>query len=378
MKRIIAMLAVVALLLAGCVHAPDPTGTAPTLRQPEVVPPKMVQVSRGTFYNYFVHDATVTPYTQGLYFDISGVISRAYVYPGKTVKAGELLAELDHSSLSRQIASIEEDILDTETTAAYTDRMARLQIDILKVELLQLEDQLAAAEETDTSRLQQQIALKKNEIAQAEADLRQEQALRNARLAPKRETLEQLRREEKLHFLYAPFDGVIAYDIQLLPNAPVSQSDPVIILSDTSRMVLDVKGYFSEEVEANAQSVVARIGDTDFAIKRIPPTEQELFYAAQNNTHPNVLFEILGTEEDLAKLDFGQYASIGVAGTLEENVLLIPTNTAYKDPAGRVWVDVDVNGQRIKRSVEVGNFNDHSIWITGGLEEGEYVYVHEE
>jgi hypothetical protein len=171
---------------------------------------------------------------------------------------------------------------------------------------------------------------------------------------------------------------VIAYDIQLLPNAPVSQSEPVIILSDTSRMVLDVKGYFSEEVEANAQSVVARIEDNDFAIKRIPPTEQELFYAAQNDTHPNVLFEILGTEEDLAKLDFGQYASIGVVSTLEENVLLIPTNTAYEDSAGRVCVDVDVNGQRIKRIVEIGDFNDHSLWITGGLEEGEYVYVREE
>ena len=378
MKRIIAMIAVVALLLAGCVHAPDPTGTAPTLRKPEVVPPKTVQVSLGTFCAYYAFEATVAPYTQSLYFDISGVISCAYVYPGKVVKAGELLAELEHSSLSRQIASIEEDISDTETTAAYTDRMARLQIDILKVELLQLEDQLAAVEEMDTSRLQQQIALKKNEIAQAEADLRQEQALRNARLAPKREELEQLRSEEKLHFLYAPFDGVIAYDIQLLPNAPVSQSEPVIILSDTSRMVLDVKGYFSEELEENAQSVVARIGDTDFAIKRIPPTEQELFYAAQNDTNPNALFDVLGAEEDLAKLEFGQYASIGVISALEENALLIPINTAYEDPAGRACVDVDVNGQRIKRIVEIGDFNDHSLWITGGLEEGEYVYVREE
>ena len=181
---------------------------------------------------------------------------------------------------------------------------------------------------------------------------------------------------------------MIAYDIQLLPNAPVSQSEPVIILSDTSRMVLDVKGYFSEELEANAQSVVARIGDTDFAIKRIgdtdfaikriPPTEQELFYAAQNDTNPNVLFDVLGSEEDLAKLEFGQYASIGVISALEENVLLIPINTAYEDPAGRACVDVDVNGQRIKRIVEIGDFNDHSLWITGGLEEGEFVYVREE
>jgi hypothetical protein len=39
---------------------------------------------------------------------------------------------------------------------------------------------------------------------------------------------------------------------------------------------------------------------------------------------------------------------------------------------------VDVNGQRIKRIVEIGDFNSHSIWITSGLEEGEFVYVLEE
>lgn len=375
MKRILAIVLVMVLFLAGCVHAPAPTGTAPTLVKPDITPPKMVQVSRGTFYDYYAYEATVAPYSQWLYFDISGVIGCSYVYPGKAVKKGELLAELDHSALSARIASLEADIADTEAVAGYTDRMAKLEIDILKVELLQLEDQLATAEEAALSRIQQQQKLKKNEIAQAEADLRQEQALRETRLAPKRAELAQLKNEQKLYFLYAPFDGVIAYDVQLLPNAPVSQSEPVIILSDVSRMVLDVKGRFMSDSVANAHSVVARIGDADFDIKWIPPTEQELFYAAQNNVSINALFEILGTEEDLAKLEFGQYAVIGVTYTLEENVLLLPFGTVQENMEGQLWVEVDENGQRIKRYVEIGGHNSHSFWITNGLEEGEYVYV---
>jgi multidrug efflux pump subunit AcrA (membrane-fusion protein) len=178
MKRIFAIIFVMVLFLSGCVHTPDPTGTVPTLVKPEIAPPKLVQVTRGEFRDYYAYHATVAPYSQGLFFDISGVIGNAYVYAGKAVKKGELLAELDHSALSARIVSLETDIADTETVAGYTDRMAKLQIDILKVELLQLEDQLAVAEETAVSRIRQQIALKKNEIAQAEADLRQEQALR--------------------------------------------------------------------------------------------------------------------------------------------------------------------------------------------------------
>ena len=266
MKRIFAIIFVMVLFLSGCVHTPDPTGTVPTLVKPDVSPPKLVQVTRGVFRDHYAYHATVAPYSQGLFFDISGVIGNAYVYAGKAVKKGELLAELDHSALSARIVSLEADIADTETVAGYTDRMAKLQIDILKVELLQLEDQLATAEETTVSRIRQQIALKKNEIAQAEADLRQEQALREARLAPKRKELEQLRKEKQLYFLYAPFDGVIAYDVQLHPGFPVSPAEPVIILSDDSRMVLDISGRILSDSMVNTYSVVARIGDTDFAI----------------------------------------------------------------------------------------------------------------
>ena len=377
MKRIFAIIFVMVLFLSGCVHTPDPTGTVPTLVKPEIAPPKLVQVTRGEFRDYYAYHATVAPYSQGLFFDISGVIGNAYVYAGKAVKKGELLAELDHSALSARIVSLETDIADTETVAGYTDRMAKLQIDILKVELLQLEDQLAAAEETAVSRIRQQIALKKNEIAQAEADLRQEQALREARLAPKLKELEQLRKEKQLYFLYAPFDGVIAYDVQLHPGFPVSPAEPVIILSDDSRMVLDISGRILSDSMVNAYSVVARIGDTDFAIEWIPPTEQELFYAAQNDTAPNALYEILGTEEELAKLEFGQYASVGVTYTFEENVLLLPVGAVQENEAGQLWVEMDENGQRVKRSVEVGGHNTHCVWITGGLEEGAYVYVPE-
>lgn len=374
MKRIIAIALLATLLLAGCGETPEPTVTAPSLYQPELEPPELVPVTVGTFYNYGTSSATVAPYTQTLSFAISGRIGKSYIYPGKEVKAGELLAELEHSSLSSRIASLEASIADTSKAAAYTDRMDQLQIDILKVELKQLEDQLAAAEEGDISRLKQQIALKKNDVAQAEADLRQEQALRNANLAIQQEELEKLREELEAYFLYAPISGRIAYDTPLVAGYPVSQSTPVVAISDDSRMVLDVYGYFSEEVEAAALSISARIGDTDYAIQRIPPTEQEIIYAAQNDTHPDSLFEILGTEEELAKLSFGQYASIGVVSCHEENALLIPVTTIHTTPAGSYYVYVDENGQRVKRDIEIGAYNSISAWVTDGLEEGENLY----
>lgn len=375
MKRLITMAILAALLLTGCSQTPDPQGTAPSLVQPESDQPELLQVSVGTFYNYYTLSATVIPYTQGLSFDISGSVSKVYVYPGKEVEAGELLAELDHSSLTSRIASLEADLDDTKAAAAYTDRMAKLQIEILKVELLQLEDRLAAAGEADVSYLRQQVALKKNDIAQAEADLRHEQELREARMAPKQEELEQLQEKLKLYFLYAPFSGRIAYDISLAVGQYVSQSTPVIALSDDSHMVLDPLGSFWIETEENASSINVRIGDTDYAIERIPSTEQEILYAAQNNSSPNVLFDIVGTEEDLAKLELGQYANIGIISFYQENAIMVPIYAVSKTSAGLYSVDVDENGQRVERIVEIGAANDVFAWISNGLEEGEYIYV---
>jgi len=375
MKRIIAI-AMLALLLAGCAKVPEPTVTDPSLIVPGLTPPKLVQVTVGTFSDYYALPATVVPYTQGLSFSISGRIGKVHVYPGKAVEAGELLAELDHSSLSGRIETLEADIANTKTLAAYTDRMAQLEIDILHVELLQLEDQLAAAEEADIPRLTQQVALKKNDIAQAEADLRQEQAMRTAKLAPKQAELAQLREELKLHFLYAPHAGRIAYDLALPVGYPVAQSAPVIALSDESHKVLDILGGLFDYNEANIHSIYVRIGSTDYKFRQIPPTEQELLYAAQNGTSPNTYYEVLGSEEDLAKLEFGQYGNVSFTNTYQENALMIPLEALIEGVMfGQYYVEVDENGQRVKRSVEVGGTNGLYAWITEGLEEGAYIYV---
>ena len=375
MKRIIAI-AMLALLLAGCAKVPEPTVTDPSLIVPGLTPPKLVQVTVGTFSDYYALPATVVPYTQGLSFSISGKIGKVHVYPGKAVEAGELLAELDHSSLSGRIETLEADIANTETITAYTDRMAQLEIDILHVELSQLEDQLAVAEEADISRLTQQVALKKNDIAQSKADLRQEQAMRAAKLAPKQAELAQLREELKLHFLYAPYAGRIAYDLALPVGYPVAQSAPVIALSDESRKVLDILGGLFDYDENNIHSIYVRIGSTDYKFRQIPPTEQELLYAAQNDTSPNTFYEVLGSEEDLAKLEFGQYGNVSFTNIYQENALMIPREALIEGVMfGQYYVDVDENGQRVRRSVEVGGTNGLYAWITEGLEEGAYIYV---
>lgn len=375
MKRIIAI-ALLALLLTGCAKVPEPTGTAPSLIVPGLTPPEIVEVTVGTFSDYYALPATVVPYTQGLSFSISGKIGKVHVYPGKAVEAGELLAELEHSSLSGRIETLEADIANVKTVADYTDRMARLEIDILHVELSQLEDQLATAEGADIPHLKQQIALKKNDIAQAQADLRQEQAMREAKLAPKQAELAQLREELKLHFLYAPYSGRIAYDIALPVGYPVAQSAPVIALSDESRMVLDILGGLFDYDEANVHSIYVRIGSTDYQFRQIPPTEQELLYAAQNDTSPNTYFEILGSEEDLAKLEFGQYGNVCFTNIYQENALMIPLKALIEGVQfGQYYVDVDENGQRVRRSVEIGGSNGLYAWVTEGLEEGAYVYV---
>ena len=196
MKKIavILTLALILLLAAGCSQQPVSTVTVPTLLQPEKQEPALAEVTRDVFYYYTAHETHIVPYTQPLYFSISGVVGQVFVYPGKMVEKGDVLAVLDHSDLTRRAETLEAEIAHTQTSAEYSDKLAQLTIRILEAELRQLEAQLAEQDNAETQ-LSRQIALMKNEIAQAKADLRQEQVLRNARMAPKYEELETIREE---------------------------------------------------------------------------------------------------------------------------------------------------------------------------------------
>lgn len=377
MKKIavILTLALILLLAAGCSQQPVSTVTVPTLLQPEKQEPALAEVTRDVFYYYTAHETHIVPYTQPLYFSISGVVGQVFVYPGKMVEKGDVLAVLDHSDLTRRAETLEAEIAHTQTSAEYSDKLAQLTIRILEAELRQLEAQLAEQDNAETQ-LSRQIALKKNEIAQAKADLRQEQVLRNARMAPKYEELETIREEIAQCYLYAPFSGRIAYETTLVAGQTVSHTQQVLALSDDSRMLLDPQCTIMESLIDAAVSIHLRIGSSNYDVKWIPPTEQEMLIAEQHDSFPRTYFEILGTPEELAQLEFGQFGILSYATNYQEDVITVPISAVQKDENRNInFVYVHENGMRVLREVEIGSENGYVYHITDGLKEGEIIYV---
>lgn len=363
MKKRISLTALILLttMLAGCMQQPVET---PVLLEPLGVQSDMAAAYIGEIYDIEQFESAVVPYVEELYFEVSGSVSSVNVYPGMMVEEGDVLIELDQTSLVEREEALRKNLEYVERDNAYSDAMAEIDIEILELELKELESK--RADET-------QIALKKNEIEQKKAALRQARALREPEMEVMRRELETISENLNKNILRAPFSGRIAYGQQLVQGSWVTAYDPVIYLADDSR--LSLSGEFISESKLNtAARLYARIGAQDYSITQIPIDQKEYITLVLTGGTLTTQFEIDGPAEHMDLLEAGQYAAVFVVSGLQSDVLLVPSGAVLRDATGR-YVYVDEDGERVRRMVKTGKTTDGLVQITEGLEEGEVVYV---
>lgn len=349
------------VLLAGC--AADVV-EAPELIEPVGVQSDMAEAYIGEIYNMACYEASVVPYVENLYFEVDGSVANVLIHPGKWVEEGDILVELDQTSLKERAEQLEKELEYAERTNAYSDAMVGLDIELLKVELEQLNAQGA----DDTA-----IALKENEIAQKEAALRQAASLREPDLEKMREELADIEVKLENNVLRAPFSGRIAFQDELVEGMWVQAFEPIVFLADDSQLMVN-SDYVTDSVFARAHRVYAHIGADEYDITARPIDKDEYVTAILSGMTVNTVYDINGPEDKLDLIEAGDYAVVIVISNYQSDVLLVPSGAVYRDAGGR-YVYVDEDGERVRRQVKVGMSTDALTSITEGLEEGEVVYV---
>jgi multidrug efflux pump subunit AcrA (membrane-fusion protein) len=338
--------------LSGCVRQQQEAASIELLETARV---RMdtVQVITGDIANVECADAYIHAYTEGLSFEIGGTVSAVYVYPGKWVEEGEILAEIDQRNLQQRIDALREEIEYEQQNSEYSDALAELEIERLEVELRQLQ-----AQRSDSA----QIELKRNEIAAAQAQLRQTRQLRTPKLQRKIEQLEQLEAQQGKNVLRAPFAGRVSAMGTIYEGVQIRAHEKVIFIADESRIMLEGSAL-SQEALLRAERLYVRIGRNEYEVKADGLTQsgkQTVQYVFADGQIPEVRI--------------GEYAVVCAVCDAQKNALLIPINALHCDADG-YFVYAEENGQRVRRGVQIGVGNDAFVQITEGIGEGAVVYV---
>ena len=358
-KRIMILgLLLFAVILSGCGKQQVP---APPLQEPVGVQPDKVAAYIGDIYDVAYFNSAVVPYAEGLSFEIDGAVAEICFYPGMVVEKGDVLAKLDMSGTEQRVRELKAELEHMGKTAEYEDTVAQLDIDLMRLELKQLQQQ---------GTTEQEIKLKENEIAQKEAALRQTRQLRELDNQAKNSELEKLNRAVENDSLRAPFSGQILSCDVLHVGAQIRAFDPIVFIADNTRLQMCGE-YIKPALLRSADTVVAHIGDTQYEIREIPVDEEELTAAALENKTVQTRFDFVALE---SKVEAGNYAAILVYTDYIRDALLIPRGAVLTDATGN-YVYVDDNGDRVRREVNLGKVTDSLAQITEGLREGEVVYV---
>jgi hypothetical protein len=125
-----------------------------------------------------------------------------------------------------------------------------------------------------------------------------------------------------------------------------------------------------EAFDPDEALIAAKIGDKEYEIEYLPydPVEYATLIFGGETVKARY------TLKDQGLLKGGEYAVVMVYSIYKEDVLTAPTNSLYRD--GSQWYVYKMEGDvRTRCDVTIGAYSGTNVEITGGLEEGDVVYV---
>lgn len=369
MKRpsVLALLLGLLVLLSGC--AQEIVEEAPPLQEPVGVKLDVQRVERGDLFKLTVYDGEVVPFVEGFSFSMDGIFEAIEVMPGESVQAGDILARMDESALQKQYDSLADEIAYDEKINALDNASASLDLDVARLEL---ERCLARYAQSNGDADRQAVLQQRAAVEKLELSIRQTAETQTLALSSKRERLEGLGQNLGKNVIVAPFAGRVVYIATKQKGDRALASEYMVFLADDTRLSLQ-SAYIGQSELRSAGAIYARIGDTDYDVQLNEVDMSEYISRMLAGASMELTYEFIEAPEGLTS---GQYAAIYIETGRVEDVLYIPSNALYSDAAGRYVYQV-VDGARERCPVTVGGGNGIQTIITGGLEEGDYVYVKE-
>ncbi|UCH96676.1 MAG: efflux RND transporter periplasmic adaptor subunit [Candidatus Aminicenantes bacterium] len=311
---------------------------------------KVQAVDQGPVVQSLNYKGTVFPWKRAnIQPDTSGRIHKIYKKQGDQVKEGDLLAELDTTTLKLQLKQADAAL--EVATAAHKD--ASMNVDRLK-------------------KLYQKAAISKLQLEKAELNL--ESALTQKQSA--QATVNVIEHTLGNCYMRAPFDGIVTSknseegDV-INPMMGMGMSSSVLTLMHlkTVKVVLDVPSEDIEKV-AIGQPCTIRVSTLEAQVFNGEVYSRNL---AADPVSKTFKVEVKIKNRDL-KIKVGVFAEVFIEISRKENCLILPLSALIEEGDDTFAVVYD-KGQAKFKNIRVGERNDRVFEIREGLSRGQLVVV---
>ncbi len=279
-------------------------------------------------------------------FQVPGKVAQVFIREGDTVKANQILAEVDPTKLKQAVDAAIARAAGTRLRAAHTEEQYR------RMKRLYEKKGLAPSEfkKFETAHLASKTALRR---AEAHAAIARKE-LTNTRLL-------------------APIKGVIAKRM-VAPGDTVSAGTPVFTIVDVDRVNVRIRipGNRIEDVRVKQSATV-----------RVPELPRQTFEgeveAAGKTADPDTgMFGVtIGVPNPRRTLLGGMAADVRIQTDAVAEVLTVPVEAVLHDPQGQTIVYVYSPDQKkvFARQVDTGSRQDGNVEIAKGLTGNETVVI---
>lgn len=346
-----------ALAASGCAHAAPSAPSAPAAAYVRVMTVAGDQVVRESIVQNMsieaVNRVKMTP-------RVTGRLEKLHVKPGDTVKAGQLVATLEHEQQDALVGSAK-----AQLASAHADtQRARAEMMNAKTNLDRYERLVKEGFST-----QQQYDAVRTTYVSARASY-------DAALAREQQVKAELGRVESTkndYIMNSPLDGTVLTDYSLTAGAMISPSSPIVDIADMRRLKatlrvpelkifvvvpgMDVYLKFDALPDEEFRGTVSRIDGYVDPATRTSAVEIELDNEAAGN-----------------RLRPGMFGTASIVEREHRDSIVIP-DTALNTKEVGYYVMVEKDGTASARDVTVGTRQAGTVHITSGLDPGDRVIV---
>lgn len=323
-------ISVVASFVSGC--AKEKTSLSPES--------KIVEVKRGELVKSVSSSGNLEmPHKARLSFEIGGKVDKVFVEFGDKVEKGEVLAQLETSSLERAVERARTNLEDAQTN------LKNAWQDLSK----------AGPDVRSQERAQNRVKQAENQVKQAKIDLN--------------EALDKLEDVK----ITAPFSGVIT-EVNVKEGDVVASGSPIaFLLVDPGKveMNIDVDEVDIAEVKVGQKATITldSLPGKEFSGKvvDISPVGKEEKGVVSYKAKVKI-------ENPSEELKGGMSGVAEIITERKENVLLIP-NRAVRFEKGKSIVKVLVNEKIKEREITIGEQSEEWTEVKKGLKEGDKVVI---
>ncbi len=354
--RLLALLACTSLLTS-CALLPEEEAvrTAPVLREFEQESYETAVVQRGDLVHSDRISAKYVPVQkQSISFGLLGeYVDQIFVKMGDSVKAGQLLGQLELGDLQERIAAMEDEVFELELRLSYLEQEYSLAL---------------RRHEIATENQDRETVAKALELLQEQFDARRQSL--SDQLSLKALSLKELNADLAARQIYAPFAGTVTYVRDFEKGHVTAYAETAVTIADST-----VTLFRAETKNWNAFQIGGiyeiTVGKDVFTLEAV--SEEELGIEAKEKTEGKKAYVYFRLTEPNLGLEEGDYGTIELELNRREDVLYVPSS-AVKDAGEMHLVYYQrEDGMKGYKEVEIGTTIGKNTEIVSGLEEGEEI-----